>query len=177
MINLNDKQERLALIERYLDADTTVQEERMLAEYYTSNQPDADEVQISALIKLTHPNASDKIDTAEFDRITVRRKTVHMILKWSSVAAAAIILLLVCLRIGKPALPEEIASTMSTSQILEGMEMLSKIQVGEIGSIVAEPKGKEVIITIKLTDGKERSYSMTCNSDASSISFTALNNF
>ena len=30
-------------------------------------------------------------------------------------------------------------------------------------------------VTVKLTDGKERSYSMTCNSDASSLSFTALN--
>ena len=124
---------------------------------------------------MTHPCASDIIDTADFDRITLRRKPVRMILRWSSVAAAAIVLLLVCLQISKPAIPEETASTFSTAQILEGMEILSKIEVGEIGSIVAEPKGKEVIITIKLTDGKERSYSMTCNSDASSISFTALN--
>ena len=175
MINLNDKQERLVLIERYLEADTTLQEERMLAEYITLHQPDSDEEQVAALIKMTHPHASEMIDTADFDRITVRRNPVHMILKWGSVAAAAIVLLLVCLHFGKPTIPEETASTMSTAQILEGMEILSKIEVGEIGSIVAEPKGNEVIITIKLTDGKERSYSMTCNSDASSISFTALN--
>ena len=175
MINLNDKQKRLALIERYLEADTTVLEERMLAEYYGLHQPVADEEQIATLIKHTHPNASDMIDATEFDRITKARRPVSMILKWSSVAAAAIVLLLVCFHVGKTALPEETASTMSTAHILEGMEMLSKIQVGEIGSIVAEPKGKEVIITIKLTDGKQKSYSMTCNSDASSISFTALN--
>ena len=175
MINLNDKKERLALMERYLEADTTIREEQMLAEYYASHQPDADEEQIASLIKQTHPNASDMIDTADFDRIIKGRRPVNMILKWSSVAAAAVVLLLICLHLRKPALHEETASTISTAQILEGMEMLSKIQVGEIGSIVAEPKGKEVIITIKLTDGKERSYSMTCNSDASSISFTALN--
>ncbi len=175
MINLNDKQERLALIERYLEADTTVLEERMLAEYYATHQPDDEEEPISDLIKMTHPSASDMIDTADFDRITARRKPVRMILKWSSVAAAAIVMLMVCLQISKPAITEETASTFSTAQILEGVEILSKIEVGEIGSIVAEPKGKEVIITIKLTDGKERSYSMTCNSDASSLSFTALN--
>ena len=175
MINLNDKQERLTLIERYLEADTTVQEERMLAEYYATHQPDADEKQISALIKMTHPHASDMIDTAEFDHITVRRKPVQMILKWSSVAAAAIVLLLLGLHFGKPALPEETASTMSTAQILEGMEILSKIEVGEIESVMAKPEGDRVVITVKLTNGKERSYSMTGDIDGSSLSFTALN--
>ncbi|MBO7050702.1 MAG: hypothetical protein J6W42_08830 [Bacteroidaceae bacterium] len=92
-----------------------------------------------------------------------------------SAAAAAIVVLLVCLHIGKPALPEETTCTISTAQILEGMEMLSKIQVGEIGSIVAEPQGDQVIITVKLTNGKERSYSMTGDVYGSSLSFTALN--
>lgn len=173
MINLNDKQERLALIERYLEADTTVQEERMLVEYYASHQPDADEEQISAVIKMSHPSSSDIIDTADFDRITARRKPVRMILRWSSVAAAAIVLLLVCIHIGKPALLEETSSTMSTAQILEGMEMLSKIEVGEIESVLAKPKGDQVVITVKLTNGNERSYSMSC--DGNSLSFTALN--
>mgnify|MGYP007038214800 CR=1 FL=1 len=175
MINLNDKQERLALIERYLAADTTVQEEQMLAEYYASHQPDADEEQIAALIKLSHPNASDIIDTAEFDRITVHRKPVQMILRWSSVAAAAIVLLLVCLHIGKPALPEETASTMSTVQILEGMEMISRIEMGEIESVLAKPQGDRVVITVKLANGKERSYSMSSDVDGNSLSFTAFN--
>lgn len=175
MINLNDKQERLALIERYLEADTTVLEERMLAEYYATHQPDADEEPISDLIKMTHPSASDMIDTADFDRITARRKPVRMILKWSSVAAAAIILMLVSLHIGHKQLQPENQTAISTMQILEGMEIISKIEVGEIESVKAEPHGSTVVITVKLTDGKERSYSMTCNSDASSLSFTALN--
>ena len=98
-----------------------------------------------------------------------------MILKWSSVAAAAVILMLVCLHIGhKPVLPET-ETAISTMQILEGMEIISKIEVGEIESVKAEPQGSTVVITVKLTNGKERSYSMTCNSDASSLSFTALN--
>ncbi len=170
---LENKQFRKALAERYLDADTTVQEEQMLAEYYATHQIEADEEPIAALLRLTHPNAQDMTDTAEFDRITARKSPVRMLLRWSCAAAAAILLMLVCLRLGTPQVQPQ--DSVSTAQILEGMEMLSKIQVGEIGSIVAEPKGNEVIITIKLTDGKERSYSMTCNSDASSISFTALN--
>ena len=172
---IENKQYRKALAERYLDADTTIREEQMLAEYYETHKPDDDEVQIATLIKMTHAGASDMIDTADFERISKDRRPVRMILKWSSVAAAAVILMLVCLHIGhKPVLPDT-QTVISTMQILEGMEMISKIEVSEIESVKAEPQGNTVVITVKLTDGKERSYSMTCNSDASSLSFTALN--
>lgn len=172
---LENKHFRMALAERYLEADTTVREEQMLAEYYASHQPDADEEQIAALIHETHPNAWAMIDTADFDRITTRKRPAHMILRWSSVAAAAIILMLVCLHIGHKQIQPETETAISTMQILEGMEIISKIEVGEIESVKAEPQGSTVVITVKLTNGKERSYSMTCNSDASSLSFTALN--
>ena len=172
---LENKQFRKALAERYLDADTTIREEQMLAQYYASHQPDADEEQIAALIKMTHAGASDMIDTADFDRITKSRRPLRVILRWSSVAAAAIILMLVSLHIGHKQLQPENQTAISTMQILEGMEMISKIEVGEIESVKAEPHGSTVVITVKLTDGKERSYSMTCNSDASLLSFTALN--
>lgn len=175
-MNLNDKQERLALIERYLEADTTIQEEEMLAEYYASHQPDADEEQIATLIRMSHSEADASMlaDTADFDRISKDRRPVHMLLRWSPVAAA-IILMLVCLHIGHNQMQPETQSAISTMQILEGMEMISKIEVGEIESVKAEPLDSTVVITVKLTNGKERSYSMTCNSDASSLSFTALN--
>lgn len=172
---LENKQFRKALAERYLDADTTIREEQMLADYYTSHHPDADEEPIAALIKMTHAGASDMIDTADFDHIPKSRRHVRMFLKWSPVAAAAIILMLVCLHIGHKQILPENQPAISTMQILEGMEMISKIEVGEIESVKAEPHGSTVVITVKLTDGKERSYSMTCNSDASSLSFTALN--
>ena len=172
---IENKQYRKALAERYLDADTTIREEQMLAEYYETHQPDDDEVQIATLIKMTHAGASDMIDTADFDRINKGGRPVRMILRWSSVAAAAVILMLVSLHIGHKQLQPENQTAISTMQILEGMEMISKIEVGEIESVKAEPQGNTVVITVKLTDGKERSYSMTCNSDASSLSFTALN--
>jgi len=179
MINLNDKQERLALIERYLETDTTVQEEQMLAEYYASHAIDGDEEQVATLIKMSHSeaDASMMADTAEFDRITVRRKPAQMILRWSSVAAAAIVLLLVCLHISKPASghAQDNVYGVSTAQILEGMEMISRIEVGEIESVLAKPQGDRVVITVKLANGKERSYSMTTDIDGNSLSFTAFN--
>ena len=172
---LENKQYRKALAERYLDADTTIGEEQMLAEYYASHQIDADEEQIATLIKMTHAGASDMIDTAGFDRITTGRRHVSMFAKWGSAAAAAIILVLLGLHIGHNQMQPEEQSAISTMQMLEGMEIISRIEVGEIESVKAEPQGSTVVITVKLTNGKERRYSMTSNSDASSLSFTALN--
>lgn len=172
---LENKQFRKALAERYLDADTTIQEEKMLAEYYASHPIDADEEPVAALLKMTHANASDMIDTADFDRVAMGRRPARMILRWGSAAAAAIVLMLVCLQIGHKQMQPETQSALSTMQMLEGMEIISRIEVGEIESVKAEPQGNMVIITVNLADGKVRRYSMTCNQDASSLSFTALN--
>ena len=40
---IKDKKQRQKLIARYLEADTTVQEEIMLAEYYRTHRADADD--------------------------------------------------------------------------------------------------------------------------------------
>ena len=172
---LENKQFRKALAERYLDADTTIREEQMLAEYYASHPINADEEPIAALIKQTHADASAMIDTADYDRITAPKRPVRMLLRWGSVAAAAMILMLVFLHIGHRQILPETQSAISTMQMLEGMEIISRIEVGEIESVKAEPQGNMVIITVNLADGKVRRYSMTCNQDASSLSFTALN--
>ena len=176
-MDLDNKRERKTLIERYLEADTTVQEELMLAEYYSSHAVDADEEQIATLIKMFRPEAGEPLlsDTAEFDRIIVRRQPVRKILRWSPIAAAAILLLLFCLHIGKPVAgqAQNNACPVSTAQILDGMEMLSKIEVGEIESVLAKPMGDKIVITVRLTNGKERAYSMS--GDGNSLSFTALN--
>ena len=66
-------------------------------------------------------------------------------------------------------------SIISTSQIMEGMEMLSKIEVGEIESIYAQPTGNTVLITLRLKNGKEKTYIMSCDANENSMSFIALN--
>lgn len=50
MMNLNDKNTRRHLVQKYLDAETSSREEKMLADYYAANGIDADEREIAALI-------------------------------------------------------------------------------------------------------------------------------
>lgn len=50
MINLKDKNIRRHLVQKYLDAETSPIEEKMLADYYAESKADAEERDIAALI-------------------------------------------------------------------------------------------------------------------------------
>ena len=74
MINdLADKNKRKALIERYLEAETTPAEERRLRDWFARHQAEADEREIALLVGLAAPCASclPELDEteAEFDRL------------------------------------------------------------------------------------------------------------
>ena len=74
MINdLADKNSRKALIERYLEAETTPAEEQRLRDWFARHQADADEREIALLVGLAAPCASclPELDEteAEFDRL------------------------------------------------------------------------------------------------------------
>ena len=186
MITVEDKQTRMALAQRYMDADTSIHEELMLARYYTSHPiVDSDEEQIASLIRIVHSDTDPllQLDSSEFDRIVSEhrqpaRKSSILII-WSVAAAAAVLLLLVCLRLNRPVAEpvqsDETTLQVSTAQILEGMEMLSRIEVGEIESVLAQPTGSTVLITIKLKSGKESTYLMSTDDGGNSLSFLSLN--
>ena len=40
--NIQDKAERRALVQRFLDAEASVEEEKLLASYFSAHQPEAD---------------------------------------------------------------------------------------------------------------------------------------
>lgn len=186
MITLEDKQTRMALAERYMGADTTISEELMLARYYASHPiVDSDEELVASLIRIAHSEADPyaALDSSEFDRIVSNHKQparkIRAITIWSATAVAAVLLLLVCLHLNRPVAEpvqsDETTLPVSTAQILEGMEMLSKIEVGEIESVLAQPTGSTVLITIKLKSGKESTYLMSTDDGGNSLSFMSLN--
>ena len=55
MIMIDNKTARLAMLERYLAAETTPAEEVALRQYYSSHPVDKDEKAIAQLIVATHP--------------------------------------------------------------------------------------------------------------------------
>ena len=89
---IEDKEYRQQLLESYLDAGTTVEEEIALAQYYATHTPDADEAAAAALILAGYPQAAILSEEGEkfFDSTVSRRLPARRIwLATASIAAAA----------------------------------------------------------------------------------------
>ena len=168
MIDIDNKQERKALIERYLEADTTVAEERALAEYYAMNQPDADEAAFAKLV-LTGNAALKSLSNSgeqEFNRLVENRHRIGFkrTLRWvAGIAAAIAVVAIVRASIVSyidnqcDITPMEIAETLNT---------LMNLSADEIESINATPCGKNVLITARMKDNSSSTYILTREGDA-----------
>ena len=187
MINdLADKNSRKALIERYLEAETTPAEEQRLRDWFARHQAEADEREIALLVGLAAPCASclPELDEteAEFDRLVAaggnngsnngngrgRRR-----LRWRAgiaAAAAAAIALFFFLR---PAGSKE--QPISPVAIAEGIRQIMMLSPDEIETVVATPSGSKAILTAYLKDGRTFSYILTYDTDDGTTSLLAYN--
>lgn len=158
---IKDKKQRLKLIARYLEADTTVREEIMLAEYYRTHKADADEADIARLILLDYPKAEVLSDPE-------RKRDIRQI-TLAITAIAACIALMVMFII--PRSDQEFTVT----EIAENMNILMEMNNQDVESIVAEPKGTRVILTAKLKDGSSTTFVMVRNRRDGSTRIVAQN--
>mgnify|MGYP003311249312 CR=1 FL=1 len=164
-MDLKDKDYRNRLIERYLNAETSVSEEVALAEFYATHNPDDDEKAFAQLISASHNlnvNLSDE-DTAEYDRmVSMAGKERH--LHWHRhlaefVAAAAVVTLFFVLR-PTTEVQEEVETSITTLEIADALNAVMSIDYDNIESVTAKPNGKTVIITAKMKDGSSNTYIM-----------------
>lgn len=166
-----DKETRKALIEKYLEAETSPEEERRLRDWFALHSADEDEREFALLVGLSAPcghclpETDDNGAEEEFDRIVStgkgsrRRRTVRRAV-FSAAAAAAIALLIWLV----PAGPEA-DNPLTPVQIAEGIRQMMLLDIGDIESIVATPSGSHAILTARLKDGSSCSYILTCNED------------
>lgn len=197
MINdLADKNSRKALIERYLEAETTPAEEQRLRDWFARHQAEADEREIALLVGLAAPCASclPELDEteAEFDRLVAaggnngrnngrnngssnnngngrgRRR-----LRWragiAAAAAAAIALFFFLRPVGSKEQP------ISPVAIAEGIRQIMMLSPDEIETVVATPSGSKAILTAYLKDGQTFSYILTYDTDDGTTSLLAYN--
>ena len=176
-----DKETRKAVIERYLEAETTPTEEQQLRDWFASHPADEDERDFALLIGLSAPCGhclpeTDDAD-AEFDRILAegeqkrRRKIVSWTASLAAAAAAAVVLLLWLV----PTRPAN-GSPLTPIQIAEGIQQMMRLNIGDIESITATPKDSYAILTAHLKDGNTCTYILTCNEDEGTTSLLAYTN-
>ena len=146
---IKDKKHRQKLIARYLEADTTVQEEIMLAEYYRTHKAEADEADVARLILMDYPVADILSDP--------ERKRDISFISMAITAIAACIALMVMFIIPRS------GDEFTVSEIAENMNILMEMNNQDVESIVAEPQGSKVILTATLKDGNTTTFIMVRN--------------
>ena len=146
---IKNKKHRQKLIARYLEADTTVQEEIMLAEYYRTHKAEADEADVARLILMDYPVADILSDP--------ERKRDISFVSMAITAIAACIALMVMFIIPRS------GDEFTVSEIAENMNILMEMNNQDVESIVAEPQGSKVILTATLKDGNTTTFIMVRN--------------
>ena len=176
MMDIKDKDTRMALVARYLEADTTVAEEALLAAYYAANEAEEDERAIAQMIRMEHANEAllSKEGAEEFDRIVSQTKPkqsrpIIRRMAWISGAAAAIALLLVL----NVQLPQGEVEPFTTVEIAGYVQQLMNVE--DVETVTASPIKECVLVTATLADGTTKMYIMNKNSEEGSTSMLAIN--
>ena len=171
---------RKELIKRYLDAETSVEEELLLAESFRQTPPqDEEEEKIEAMLLCLKDSAApdspedDRIAEEEFDRIVSksgRRKGFIWAIS-SAMAAAAVILLFLLL---KPASPQPEDNTDLIQQI-QHIHLLSQLSLEDADKCEFRPIEGGYVMTAYFPDGKTASYILIAEEDGKTYSLLSLN--
>ena len=167
MGSLTDKNIRRALIERYLDAETDVREEALLAEYFAGHKPDEDEASMARMLLAEHPEALLAAGERDFAR-AARRAPGRRPLLWSCAAAAAALALFLLLRPTAPPAP-----AFTPLEIAESLNTIMDLGLGDIESVTAVPSGANFLVTVHIKDGSDLTFIMSKDGDTGTLSLAS----
>lgn len=177
-MDIKDKDTRMALVAKYLEAETTVAEEALLAAYYTANEAEEDERAIAQMIRIEHANETllSKEGAEEFDRIVSQAKSkqskphIRRMVWIGSVAAAIALLLVLNVTIPREAEPSPAFTTMEIAGYVQQL-----MNVEDIEAVTASPVKECVLVTATLADGTTKMYIMNKDPEEGSTSMLAIN--
>ena len=177
MMDIKDKDTRMALVARYLEADTTVAEEALLAANYAANEAEEDERAIAQMIRMEHANEAllSKEGAEEFDRIVSQTKPkqsrpIIRRMAWISGAAAIALLLVLNVQLPQEEVPSEAFTTVEIAGYVQQL-----MNVEDVETVTASPIKECVLVTATLADGTTKMYIMNKDSEEGSTSMLAIN--
>ena len=188
-MNIEDKEYRKALIERYLNADTTPEEERCLRAYYAeAAEVDDDEKAVARLMNISAPSeeAYSQTKADEYDRLfgsdeaaefklhesdSKQAKKRGIIFKSISAfaACAAAIAMFLIIR------PKATSTDFTPLEIAQSISALAELNSEDVESVAAKPTGGGVIVTVVLKDGNSCDFRMTRDGETGEIQLLAMN--
>lgn len=176
MNTLNDKTVRRALLDKYLEAETSPAEERRLREWFAGHPADEEEADLALLVGLAAPCTDllpEEEREKEFDALVSAREgqaNARRWLRWAAgVAAAAAFVTLVLLPL-KPA-----TRPLDPVVIAENIRQLIVLSPDQIESVTAKPEGSRAILTVHLKDGSTCAYLLSLDEEDGTTSLVAYN--
>lgn len=166
-----NREYRKTLVEKYLNAEFSLEEERMLAEWFSVHKAESDEESVAKLILAEYPEAAYDAAEKEFDAIISSKQTRRTtILRWAySFAACAVI----ALGLGIFLNQHDDTCDFNGIEIAQGINQIMSLDVENIESVIAKPQGNNVILTATMHDGTHCSYLMT-KDGTDALSITAM---
>lgn len=176
MIDIKNKEIRKNLITKYLDAETSLAEEKVLVDYYlTNNKVDEDEQAIAKMIRMENIHASFLSDEGveKFDRIVNETKPKFKqiplrIMTWISGIAASIALLFFIY-------PTFAPKELDTLEITQNIQQMMDLEIEDMISVTATPIDEYVWVKAELKDGSTKTFIMGKDKETNSTSLLAIN--
>ncbi len=132
-----NKELRKSLIGKYLNAETDVEQELMLAEWFATHDAGPEEEQVARLIFAEYPEAGYDGAEREFDSIIASRKMRVRVVRWTYVFAAC-----VAVAVGLALFfPHRPTCDFNGLEIAQGIERIMFLDMENVESVTARPKG------------------------------------
>lgn len=199
MIDINKKEIRIELIKRYMDAETSLAEEKELLSYYLDNKTiDKDEQAIAEMILMENIHAPILSDEGvkEYDRIVKggerpayntkkqhpilaiygkygEKKSKHAVFRWMAFplgVAVSIALFLMIFTIN-PNPPQK----NNTAEIAQFIQQIINLDMGDIVSVTATPVDDCFWLKTELKDGSCRTFILDIDENSKLTTLLAIN--
>lgn len=176
MIDIRNKEIRKALIVKYLDAETSLSEEKMLLNYYFDcKDVNEDEKAFAQMIQMENNHASllSDEDVEEYDRIIneTNQEPKRIPLRWmawiGSIAASIALLFMLS--------PIFTSRTANTMEIAQCIQQVMSLDIEDMVSISATPLDDYVWVKAELKDGSTKTFIMSKDKEMEATSLLAIN--
>lgn len=166
--------DRKELILRYLEAETSPEEERLMADSFT-HQPPADEEELAVfrMLQARSPIETPALpeESATYDRILRRRAFNRWGIALSGMAAAV----LLAVFFWKTPGPAEEQGAVDTLEMVRQIELISALDPAEADGYEFKPAGEGFIMTARYKDGRSASFLLMPMDEGQSYCLVSIN--
>ena len=175
-MDIRNKEIRKQLITKYLNAETSPAEERILMDYYLDNKDlDEDEQAFAQMIRMEniHTNLLSDEDVEEYDGIIneAKQKNKRIPLRWmtwaSGIAASIALFFMMS--------PFFTSSKADATDIAQCIQQVMSLDMEDMVSISATPVDECVWVKAELKDGSTKTFIMTKDKEMGETSLLAIN--